>query len=152
MKLNLNFFLVVLLVVLCVFLLFVDDAEARRNKTNKKNKACKYQRKGLEGACDPSSNTKQITLQLKKGDSKCAATNVVTKPCSDMSLTKKPACKYEKKNSEWSECDEPAGQKTRVFNLKPGSPADCAPTYTKTKPCGSNKRKGGRKNRKVSDA
>ncbi|XP_015920374.1 pleiotrophin [Parasteatoda tepidariorum] len=83
---------------------------------------CRY-KKSSWSECD-SSNLQRKTLNLKRGDSTCEQTKVVTRHC-------KKTCKYEK--GEWSECE--TNSKVRTDTLKPKSDSSCQPTRTLTKKC-----------------
>ncbi|XP_011300221.1 uncharacterized protein [Fopius arisanus] len=85
---------------------------------------CRYV-KGQWSECDPKTNMRMRTLNLKKGDNKtCEQTKTIQKKC-------KKACKYEK--GSFSSCVNQS--MTRVDNLKPNSDSSCEPTRRITKRC-----------------
>jgi len=106
---------------------------------------CKYNKRGAaRGDCDPSTNTRTITLTLKKGGSECPQTKEVTKPCRQDRASRSPragrtgrgrntGCRYMR--AEWSECDATTNTMTRTMSLKKGDPDTCEPTKTVTKRC-----------------
>ncbi|XP_035211638.1 uncharacterized protein LOC118185833 isoform X1 [Stegodyphus dumicola] len=91
----------------------------------KKDGECRY-KKGPWSDCDASSNMQRKTLNLKRGDTSCEQTKVITRKC-------KKACKYEK--GGWSDCEISTNMRTRIDNLKPKSDSSCQPTRTISKKC-----------------
>ncbi|BFZ09490.1 hypothetical protein BsWGS_12529 [Bradybaena similaris] len=149
MKLS-SLLFVLLLVVVVLMAVFLGGTEARKKKPNKK--ACKWDRKGVESPCNTTTNTMEVTLKVRKGDSATCQPKVISKPCNDKSQSKRAkvrGCKYERKGSGWTECDATTNERTKVMKLKAGSNPECEETKTKTKSCGggSNK-KASRKTRK----
>lgn len=86
---------------------------------------CRY-KKGPWEPCDLVTNTEQRTLTLKRGDSTCEPSRILTRKC-------KKACKYEK--GEWKECDAVSNERTRIDKLKPKSDSSCENTRKITKKC-----------------
>ncbi|XP_015114390.1 uncharacterized protein LOC107039338 isoform X2 [Diachasma alloeum] len=85
---------------------------------------CRYV-KGQWSECDPKTNMRTRTLNLKKGDNKtCEQTKTIQKKC-------KKACRYEK--GPLSSCVNQS--MTRVDSLKPNSDPSCEPTRRVTKRC-----------------
>ncbi|GIY02502.1 PTN_MK_C domain-containing protein [Caerostris extrusa] len=106
-----------------------DDQEivyrvTRGAHSKKKDGECRY-KKGPWSECD-SSNMQKKTLTLKKGDSSCEQTKVISRKC-------KKACKYDK--GDWSECDVSSNTRARTDSLKPESDSSCDPTRTISKKC-----------------
>ncbi|GFQ76275.1 uncharacterized protein TNCT_578381 [Trichonephila clavata] len=106
-----------------------DDQEivyrvTRGAHSKKKDGECRY-KKGPWSECD-SSNMQRKTLTLKKGDSTCEQTKVMTRKC-------KKACKYDK--GDWSECETSTNTRVRTDSLKPKSDSSCEPTRTLSKKC-----------------
>ncbi|XP_059145748.1 pleiotrophin-like [Physella acuta] len=134
MKLSLNCCTWLLLLSLCLIL--ISSTEGGK-KGGAKNGACKYNKKGKESECNTSTNTKEITYTLKKGDAECQATIVKKKPCSNSKpkKAKGSGCKYEKQGATWTECDPVTKKKSKEMKLKAGSGSQCPPTQTKTKSC-----------------
>lgn len=106
---------------------------------------CKYNKRGGQrGDCDPSTNTRTITLTLKKGGPECEATKTVTKPCRQDRTGRSTSrggrgargqgnpCRYQR--GEWSECDA-SNMMSRTLTLKKGDPETCEATKTVTKRC-----------------
>ncbi|CAG5127173.1 unnamed protein product, partial [Candidula unifasciata] len=144
---------VLLLVMVVLLSVFLGSTEAKKNKGNRKVKAgvCKYDRKGSESPCNTTTNAMTITLNLRKGDpASCAPSKTVSKSCNDKSQTKKKkvkGCKYERRGSDWTECDATTNERTKVMKLKAGSNPECPETRSKIKSCG-NKQKGSRRPKK----
>ncbi|KAG8185423.1 hypothetical protein JTE90_018642 [Oedothorax gibbosus] len=92
----------------------------------KKDSECRYKKDGPWGDCDSSSNMQKKTLNLKRGESSCEPTKVISRKC-------KKACKYDK--GEWSDCDLSTNMRTRTDNLKPKSDSTCQPTRIQSKKC-----------------
>lgn len=147
MRLNVPF---VLLLALMMTMGMVLGSRRHRRQRNKSNQAqprrnkCKYFRKGIISDCDPATNMRSVTFQLKKGEN-CPPTQVYHQSCTtddgvNNGMGSQSAdCRYSR-SSPWSECGPNILTKTKVMTLKPGQPATCPPTRTKTAPCRSGKR------------
>jgi hypothetical protein len=85
--------------------------------------SCRYI-KGQWSDCDPKTNMKTRTMNLKKGDKTCEQTKTIQKKC-------KKACRYEK--GTFSSCVNMS--MTRVDNLKATSDPSCEQTRRITKRC-----------------
>lgn len=101
-----------------------ETREAKGRSRAASSSECRY-KKGPWQDCDGATNTQSRSLTLKRGDSGCDPTKIITKKC-------KKACRYEK--GEWSECGG-GGTRTRVDKLKSKSDSACEPTKTINKPC-----------------
>lgn len=86
---------------------------------------CRY-RKGPWEECNPTTNTQERTLSLKKGEANCEKSKIIRRKC-------KKVCRYE--NGEWSECDPVAKTRSRTDALKEGSDPGCEAERTVTKKC-----------------
>ncbi|XP_063984340.1 uncharacterized protein LOC135166198 isoform X2 [Diachasmimorpha longicaudata] len=91
---------------------------------------CRYV-KGQWSECDPKTNMRSRTLNLKKGDNKtCELTKTIQKKCKK-GVAASTACRYEK--GTFSNCVNQLV--TRVDTLKPNSDSSCEPTRRITKRC-----------------
>ncbi|XP_043248591.1 uncharacterized protein LOC122395231 isoform X2 [Colletes gigas] len=101
----------------------VRTVRGTKERASGSTASCKYS-KSQWSDCDPKTNTRSRTLNLKKGDKSCEQTKTIEKKC-------KKACRYEK--GTWSGC---ANQlMTRVDNLKVNSDSACEKTRRLTKRC-----------------
>lgn len=103
--------------------LLVRTVRGTKERASGSTASCRYV-KGQWSECDPKTNTRSRTLNLKKGDKSCEQTKTISKKC-------KKACRYEK--GTWSGCVNQL--MTRIDNLKANSDASCEKMRRLTKRC-----------------
>lgn len=129
----------------CLLSLHLAVEAAGAGRGVRKRAKCKYFKKGEITECDPVTQSKSVTLYLKKGID-CEPTQVFHQPCAqeldgdEDSGSKDLGCQYDRQ-AEWTECGPGVLSKKKAMKLKPGQPSLCPPTRTKTVPCKSRKGK-----------
>ncbi|BFZ25256.1 hypothetical protein BsWGS_28295 [Bradybaena similaris] len=142
-----SFLCCLLVMFLLLHYMSLDVAAAGNKKDKSKAAACKYARAGIDSPCNRTTNTRVISMQLKRGSpTVCQATKLISKPCHQNGIHKArkvKGCRYERNGSNWTECDPVTNLMSKTTKLKEGSGTHCPLIHVRTKACGSNTNKKG---------